>query len=381
MFSLHFPQYFTKKIRQEIGEIYAHSAIANTALSMMSLFEPIFLYAGLGFTIEEVLIFTAIVYAVYIVCIPIGGKAASYLGYKHAIAISVPFQILYWTLLIASQQNHSLAFVGAVLYGFSKTFYWPGFHSLMARYSDRDQVGREFGLVYSLISLTLIAGPLFAGFLSKHFSFTTMFLVTAMIYCFSLFPLFLHKETFTPKVYEYKLTWELYKQFPRKFFGYLGFGEEMVALNIWPIFIFIVVKDLQGAGALATISSLVAAVLALFIGKITDQYSKHMLIKVGAFFASLIWFSRFIATTFWSTFFVDSLSRTSKEMYFIPLSTNLYLKAGNTHVVPYVVFFEQSLAVGKLLACILGLILFSLTGSFMVLFVMGAVFTLLYMLI
>ena len=213
MFSLHFPQYFTKKVRQEIGEIYAHSAIANTALSMMALFEPIFLYVGLGFTLNQVLLFTAIVYLTYIICIPIGGKAASYLGYKHTIAISVPFQILYWTILIASQQNHNLAFFGAVLYGFSKTFYWPGFHSLMARYSDRDQVGREFGLVYSLISLTLIAGPFFAGFLSKHFGFTTTLIVTSVLYRFGLFPRFLHTEIFTPNVYGNKLKWAMYKQF------------------------------------------------------------------------------------------------------------------------------------------------------------------------
>lgn len=381
MFPLHFPQYFTKKVRREIGEIYVHSAIANTALSMMSVFEPIFLFAVLGFSIQAVLIFTAIVYSVYIVCIPFGGKVASTLGYKHAIAISIPFQILYWAVLIASQQNSNLAYFAAVLYGLSKTFYWPGFHSLMARYTDKDQVGREFGLVYSLISLTLIVGPFFAGFLSKHFGFTVMFIVTGLIYSLSLFPLFRYKEVFIPKIYEYKQTLELYKNFPKKFLGYLGFGEEMLALNIWPIFIFIVVKDLQGTGMLATIASFIAAILALIVGKITDRYSKHMLIKLGAFFGSLIWFMRFVATTFWNTFFIDSLARTSKEMYFIPLSTNVYQKAEKTHIVPYVVFFEQALSIGKLSACIIGIVLFSLTGNFMVLFVLGALYSLLYMFI
>ncbi len=381
MFSLHFPQYFTKKVRQEIGEIYAHSAIANTALSMMALFEPIFLYAALGLSVIQVLLFTAVVYTVYIVCIPIGGKVASFYGYKHAIAISVPFHILYWAVLIASQQNTMLVFVAAPLYGLSKTFYWPGFHSLMARYADREQVGREFGFVYSLVSLTLIAGPLLAGFLSKHVGWTGTFIVSGLIYAVSLFPLFKHKEIFTPKIYEFKTTLELYKMFPHKFLGYLGFGEEMVALNIWPIFIYIIVKDFQSTGALATVASLLAAVLALFIGRITDQFSKHVLIKIGAFFGALVWLARFIATNFWNTFFVDSLSRTSKEIYFIPLTTNFYIKAETTHVVPYVVFFEQALSIGKLAACIIGIVLFSLTGSFMVLFILAALFSLLYMFI
>ncbi len=381
MLSLHFPQYFSKQVRQEVGEIFAHSTIANTALSMMALFEPIFLYSVLGFTINQVLLFTAIVYVVYIVFIPLGGRVASYYGYKHCIALSIPFQLMYWMILIASQQNFSLAFFAAILYGLSKTFYWPGFHSLMARYADREQIGREFGLVYSLVSLTFIIGPLLAGFLSKHFGFTITFIITGLIYAFSLFPLFKHKEIFTPKIYEFKQTLDFYKIFPKKFLGYLGFGEEMLAYNVWPIFIFIVVKDLQGTGALATIASLIAAILALIVGRVTDKYSKHLLIKLGAFLGSLAWLARFIATSFASTFFVDSLARTSKEMYIIPITTNLYMKSEDTHVVPYVVFFEQSLAIGKLLACILGIVLFSLTGSFMVLFVLAALFSLLYMFI
>lgn len=379
MLSLHFPGYFSKKIREEIGQIYAHSAIANTALSMMSLFEPIFLYAVLKYTVPQVLLFTAVIYATYIFCIPLGGKVASLYGYKHAIALSVPFQILYWMTLISSQQNAALAFAAAPLYGLSKSFYWPGFHSIMARYTDEGQVGREFGVVYSLITLTLIAGPLFAGFLSKHFGFTVTFIITGIIYACSLFPLFRSKEVFVPKNYYYKQTVELYRAFPKKFLGYMGFGEELLALNVWPIFIFIIVKDLEGTGALATISSLLAAVLALIVGKITDQYSKRVLIKLGAFFGSLVWVGRLIATNFWNTFFVDSLSRTSKEMYFIPISTVTYIRAENTHVVPYVVFFEQSLSIGKLLACFLGIILFSLTHNFMVLFLLGACFSLLYM--
>jgi hypothetical protein len=66
-------------------------------------------------------------------------------------------------------------------------------------------------------------------------------------------------------------------------------------------------------------------------------------------------------------------------MAFIPISTVTYIRAEATHVVPYAVFFEQSLAIGKLTACLLGILLFSLTGSFMVLFILGALYSLLYM--
>ena len=236
-------------------------------------------------------------------------------------------------------------------------------------------------MVYSLISITFIAGPFLAGYLSKHFGFTTTFIITAVIYAFSVWPLFKVKEIFIPKDYSYKDTWEMYKAYPKKFLGYLGFGEELLVLNVWPIFIYIIVKDFEKAGGLATIASFMAAILALIIGKVADQYSKRVLIRLGAFFTAIVWLMRFIATNFWSTFFVDTFSRTSKEMAFIPISTVTYIRAEATHVVPYVVFFEQSLSIGKLLACFLGMAVFALTGSFMALFILGALFSLLYMFI
>src|SRR3989344_1478918 len=381
LLNFHIPQYFNKKVRQEIGELYAHSAIANLALSIVMLFEPIFLYVVLDFTIPQILGFMALVYAIYAIFIPWGGKVASEYGYKHAMAMSVPLQILYWSMLIISKENHALVLVAAAAFGFQKTLYWPGFHSLMARYADRSQVGREFGVVYAIISISHILGPFFGGFISAKSGLTATFIIASIIYCCSIIPLFTAKEIFTPKAYSFKDTWALYKTYPKKFLGYLGFGEELLVLTIWPIFIYTIIKDFGKTGLVATVASLVAAVLALAVGKITDQYTKRVLIKIGAFFTALIWIARTVATNVWNTLAVDTLSRTSKEMHFIPISTVTYLRAEAKPVVPYVVFFEQSLAIGKLLACLIGVLLFYATGSFMVLFILGALFSLLYMLI
>lgn len=381
LLNYHLPSYFSKQVRQEIGELYASSAIANLALSITLVFEPIFLYTVLGFTVPQILLFFAATYSVYIVGIPFGGRLASVYGYKHAIAMSVPFQIFYWIGLLVAKENPGLAYVAAIAYGLQKSLYWPGFHALMARYADKGQVGREFSVVYAITLVSHILGPLLGGWMAQHFSLTATFTVAALIYCFSVMPLFTRSEVFIPKVYHFRDTWDLYKTYPKKFLGYVGFGEELLALTIWPVFIYIIVNDFQKTGLLATVASIVAAILALVVGKITDQYTKRVLIKLGAFFSALIWFARYIATNIWSVFALDSLARASKEINFIPISTVTYIRAESTHVMPYVVFFEQSLSVGKLTACLLGMLLFYLTGSFMVLFILAGLYSLLYMFI
>lgn len=364
-----------------MGELYASSAISNVALSVTALYEPIFLYAILGFSIPKILLFTAVVYAVYIVLIPFGGKFASVYGYRHCIALSVPFQIFYWLALLASIQNPNAAFLAAVIYGVQKAFYWPGFHSVIARYAQTEQVGREFGAAYAINSLAQIGGPLIGGIISQYFGVPFAFLLASVIYCASAIPLLMAKEIFIPKLYMYKDTLQLYKDYKKKFISYIGFGEELIFLTIWPIFIFIVVKDFKDTGMLAAAGSLVAGFLALFLGKISDKYTKHMLVKIGALFTTINWLGRIFVGNFIGAFSSDSIGKASKETWFIPLSTLTYLRAEKTHVIPYIIFFEQSLAIGKLSAALIGALLFSLTGSFMILFIVGAIYSLLYMLI
>lgn len=362
-----------------MGQLYASSAISNFSLSIITLFEPIFLYHVLHYSIPKILMFMAVVYAVYIVFIPFGGKFASIYGYRHCISLSVPFQIFYWLGLLASVSYPNAAFLAAVIFGLQKSFYWPGFHAVIARYSQTEQVGREFGAAFAINSMAQIGGPLIGGILSQYFGLSSAFLLAALVYCLSALPLLMAKEVFIPKEYSFKDTLKLYRDYPKKFLGYIGFGEELLVSTIWPIFIYLVVKDYKDTGLLAASASFAAAVIALFLGRITDQYTKRVLVKIGAFFTSVFWLGRIFVNNFVSAFAADSFSKTAKETLFIPLSTLTYLRAEETHVVPYAVFFEQSLAIGKLTACLVGALLFSLTGSFVVLFIVAAIYSLLYM--
>lgn len=379
LLNFHLPKYFSKVLRKEMAELYASSVIANFALAIVTIFEPIFLFSVLHYTVPKVLMFFALVYLCYIVFIPFGGKFASVYGYRHSIVLSVPFQIFFWLALLSSIGHPAAAFLAAPILALQKAFYWPGFHSVMAYYGQTEQVGREFGAIYALENLSLVGGPLLGGIFSQFFGMPAAFLLAAIIYCFSAVPLLMAAEVFIPRIYSFRQTLELYKQYPKKFLGYLGFGDELLVLTVWPIFIYIIAANYKDTGLLAAGASLVATVIALFLGQITDLYTKRILVKIGAFFNAVFWAGRYFCTNFITTFAADSLSRTSRETLFIPLSTLTYIRAEQTHVVPYAVFFEQSLAIGKLTACLIGAALFYLTGSFVVLFIVAGGYSLLYM--
>ncbi len=381
------PRYFAKAISEQIAELYASTAIADLALAIVLLFEPIFLFSVLHYTVQEVLLFMGAVYAFYIVLIPFGAKVAARFGYYHSIALSIPFQILYWVLLFGAQSHPMLIFFAPIAFAIEKSLFWPAFHASVSRFARDEQRGREFSAMYAIVNVAQAVGPFIGGFISERFGVQATFIVAILIYGCSCLPLFIRKEVFIPKPYDFRGTWEMYKMYPKKFLGYLGFGEELLVLTVWPIFIYVLIKDYQNTGALVTVSTLVATAMALYIGKISDSFNKRTLIKIGSFIYFLVWLARYAATNFWSVFAIDSLSRTSKDLVFIPLSTLTYERAEATHILHYSVFFEQSLAVGKLLAAIIGIGVFSLaeqvapSASFMALFLLAGGFSLLYMFI
>ncbi|PIR95981.1 MAG: hypothetical protein COT92_03435 [Candidatus Doudnabacteria bacterium CG10_big_fil_rev_8_21_14_0_10_42_18] len=375
------PHYFQSRVKAEIGEIYAYSAISYFARSMMILFEPIFLYSVLGLSLVEVMWYFAAIYAIYVVMIPLGGKLASLFGYRHVMAMSVPFMVAYWFMVAGADGNFWLLMISPFFMAAQKTLLWPAFNAVMARYSDKKEMGSEFGAVYAIIDLMLILGPVAGGFLAKQYGLQITFIVSALVFLASAAPLLMTKEIFTPKVYRFRDTWEYYKTYPKKFLGYMGFGEQAAIFAAWPIFIYIIVKDYQSVGLLATVASLIAAVLALVIGKGSDKYTRKILLKIGSFFTALVWGARFMASSFFGVLLIDGLSKAARETAIIPGVTLAYIRAESSHILPYVIFFEQSAAIGTLLTLLLSILLFSLTGSFVVIFILAGLVSLLYMFI
>lgn len=379
---LRLPTYFNRKLSVQMEELFAAVAISDLGISIVMLFEPIFLYSVLNFSIPEVLGFFAAVYFFYILFIPLGARIVSIKGYYHGIFYSLPCTIIYWLSLFGAREYPQLIYVAPIFFAMEKALFWPAFHASVARFANDGQKGREFSVIYAIINFTRILGPWIGGMVGAKFGLQGTLLLASAVHFFSFIPLFLTKEVFVPKPYMYKWTWQMYKLYPRKFLGYLGFGEELLVVTVWPIFIYTIVQSVDGTGLLVTLSTLISTCLAVYVGRIVDKGSKTGLIKIGALFSAMIFGVRFLANSFLSVFAIDSLSRTAKDLVFIPLSTVTYERAESTHIMPYVVFFEQSLAIGKLLACVLGILLFIFTGgSFMALFLLAGVFSLIYMLV
>ena len=75
-------------------------------------------------------------------------------------------------------------------------------------------------------------------------------------------------------------------------FAYIGFGEELIVMFIWPIFISIIIVDLLDLGLVVALATLITVIITLYIGKLADYRNKRSILSLGSVFYALAWFIR-----------------------------------------------------------------------------------------
>ncbi len=368
-------------IRREVRELYLSVAIKNFALSLIALFEAIYLYEQLGLGLRGIVIFYACLYALYFLLLPLGGKICARFGFEHAILYSVPFLILYYGALFMAQKSFVYLCVAPVLVAVYKTLFWPAYHATFAHYGQAGQRGKEVGYLEILNSFVLILGPILGSLIITYYSFQVLFIVVGVLMFTSTIPLFLTKEIFTPGHFSYKHAFQklFYRQYRRFFLGFLGQGELIVQIALWPIFIYAILRNYLQLGSISSLAILLTAVISLFIGRIVDREGIKKMLHFSAVGNAIAFFLRLLVGTAGEVFMVDSLSRIFTRGTEIPLQVLVYEKGAVHGRLPLVVFFEMVIALGCVLFCGAVLLLFLGSEDLSFTFILAGIFSLFYL--
>jgi len=351
------------RLSPQVRALYWASTLQGLAMAMLLLFEPIYLWQQ-GFGIKGVLVFFLGVYIFYLFLMPLGAQFATRHGYEHSMVVSTVIQVTYYATLFLIEQSWWFALPAAALYALQKTFYWPAYHADFVRYSDKNEEGRQVSSLTIISTLVYIVGPLLAGWLITVGSWWLLFAFGSTLMLLSAWPLLSVPEIFTPREFSYP---EAFKRLfavesRKRLFSYFGFGEELIALVVWPIFIYTVIIGYVEIGALVAGATLITALVTLYIGKITDDNKKVTTLRLSTIFYSLGWVARLFFMLPFQVFLIDSWSRTGKNMVVVPLTAITYDQAREHSVMDIVIFYEMSLVVGKILAIVILLFILSLVN-------------------
>jgi MFS family permease len=378
--------FLPKKMKPEIRELFASTLILNFGLALIFIFEPIYLFR-LGYSLQQIMLFWVIVYFFYILLIPLGAKVSEKFGYEHTMFYGTFFWILLYLSLYMIEAYPIFFYITPLLYAMQKSLYWPAYHANFSKYSDDSEEGREIGILNILTSFTFIIGPVIGGLILHQWGFDILFIVVASIFLLSNVPMLLTKEKFVSEPIDYKKTFrKLFRKDNRKkIFAYFGFGEEILFVVVWPIFISLFIDDMFSIGGLVAVSTFITMIVTLIIGRLSDKFDKRKILRGGAFLYSLSWFGRLLVQTQLGIFIVDGFSRVFKSVVAIPLTAITYEDAKNHKVMNTVLTFELSLAIGKFITCVLVFILLSIFSGgllpFYIVFITAGLATWLYALL
>lgn len=360
--------------------MFISSAILEVAVGMVSLFVPIYLYT-IGFGLVRIALYYAAIYALCLLLLPFGGMICRRHGYEHSILYSSPFLIIYFLALFAIPYHPFFAVVSIVAIAIRHVLYWPGYHANFATWSGDGERGKEVSNHTAINAVMAALAPAIGGLIVNFFGFAPMFILVVVLVFLSNVPLFRSPEHFEPREFSYgKAFRSLVDKANRPtFLAFLGFGEDLVFLVFWPLFIAFVIKDAFSIGAIVSLSMLANILVTLYVGKWSDDGKSTSLLKNGAIFAAGSWVVRPLIATGLGIFFVDSFYRIARNMVGVPLIKLSYERARQVGVMNTVVFFEMALALGKLLAALIAAAAFAwLPMPWLFVFVLAGAMTLLY---
>ena len=351
-------------------ELYISTIIRNFAISLIAIFVPVYLYT-LGYTLQQIVFYYAIVYTGAFFLAPLGGKFSARFGFEHCMLYSVPMLIFYYLILYIIPSCSFCFFISAIMLAFYKSIFWPAYHANFAHYGNHERRGREISTLNSLVFLATIAGPILGGIILTVFGFKVLFVIVCLILFTSIIPLFTTLENFKPDKFEYP---EAFKRlFNPKFrktrIAFMASGEDIIVSACWPIFVFVTLANYTDLGFITSGAMVASFLFVLLIGKWTDKKDKRKMIKTSSIILFLTWLIKSSISTSWGLLFINSISGISKASIGIPMTTIIYnagCKRGNLKCV---IFREMSGNMGRALIAwsLVGILFF--TQSWFIIFV------------
>lgn len=380
---LHLTQrhYFHRRLKQQLQELYASVAIMDFALAAVILFEPIYLWQH-GYHVVAIMTYYVVVYGLYFFLAPVGGAIVSRFGPARSIAASTIFLAAYYGALLLIPHGMTWFWVAPIMFALQKMLYWPAYHVDFLENADPKEQAKEYSALWSLSTAVAVLGPIVGGVVATWFGFATLFVGAMALILLSSIPLFIVEKKHIPTPYSIKNNlFNLFRgEHLRQLVGFLGLGEELILLTIWPLFLALSFKNYEIFGGAVAAATLITALCTLALGEYLDRHQPRIPLRWATFATVLMWLTRPFLHALKFVFLSDTLGRLVKNGSFVALSSIVYQRARDEQrYIRHAVVFEQGFSVAKTLVALFVIVLSHWWSPFTVSFVVAGMVSLFYL--
>lgn len=311
----------------ELGELYASMTLKTLALSMISIFVPIYLY-DIGFSLVEISLY---LFTYFVFRLPfniVAGVLVAKYGPKHVLSYGYVLSLVYLGLLLTLPEYGWSLWVVALVAAISTSFFFVAYHVDFSKIKQSKEEGAELGHMYVLVRVAGAVGPLFGGLLATVFGTDTAMIAAILIMLLAIIPLMMTAEPVraTGKMPDFS-TVKLNKE-TRNILAYSGAAiARQSMLYLWPLYIalFVFTENIYGMVGFVTSISVVSSIIAakMFGGLIDDRKGGNLL-NYGAIFYSIINALRVTVSTTHGVIGINIMSEVGETSMVLPLTKGFY---------------------------------------------------------
>jgi len=328
---------------RELDELYLSFAIRSFAISLITIFIPVFLLS-LNYPLQAVFSFFVFHSAFHTIGVFSAGYLSTKLGLKHTMLFSIPLLIIFFALLFSLESFGWPLIILGLFSGLHSAHYWVPYHTDFALFSKKKDRGKSLGFASVFASLFSVFGPLIGGLILLFFNFSVLFIIVIFFLFLTVAPFFLSKEVKKTV----KVSWKkIFKGHSlSRIIGNFGFGMELKGFGvIWPLFLFLFAfGDFVSLGFITTIMLIFSLISTFLVGYLLDK-NRHLIFSISVISVSIIWIIKVFVSSAFQIFILDPIHGITRSATDISADAMTYDHSKNG-AVEYMMFREFFLHLG-----------------------------------
>ena len=306
-------------------------SLNSFAMAFVSVFIPIYLLK-LDYSFQMVMLWMIIQHSSLLINAFITVYVSNKVGLVHTLHIRFILLLSYFLLLLFGLKEIPILFyIIPILIGAEGAFYWIPLNILFVRNTKENTMGKSMSRFFVVPKALSMFSPIVGAFIAVHYGFNSLFALAMFLLFFTFIPIWSLRSEKTNFKFSWKEVKKIYFQNKKYFIPEVIDNLAEDAMALWSIFIFIKLASTIEIGIIGTITAVTSLFFTLTIGKLTDNWNKHKLIKIGAIFVSLVWFINFTVGEFfpnqWLFYIATIFATLSLKVFLVPYSSLMYNRA------------------------------------------------------
>ncbi len=334
---------------KEMGRIYWCHSVSSSGIALAAIFIPIFLLK-LGYSLHSVFLYLLMQQGLAAVLQYPAARLFRYIRPHRLLVLGNLWYAVLFGLLISLQARHWPLLMLALAWALTRTIYWAAFHFCFSLARGHKHPARKIAGINALNMLTATASPAIGGIVATAFGISYVYLAAVLLLIISVLPML--KRGDGPDKTDVRIDWQQIwvmrrDAFANAFNGTVGMAE----LNIWPLFVFLLVSSYAGIGLLSSVIAASSIVVTLYVGRRQEAKGEGHYINRGAAAYSLTSLGRAIAENTFQVFGLNLLGGVGRSLYVTPYMNRYYTNSDGdgSFRLGYITVMETSFSLGAVL--------------------------------